>query len=50
MCLDPADAIEPAEILDFIAGWLASDPPALTHHCCTTSVTLSAVRASFART
>ena len=30
MSLDPADTIEPTETLDFIAGWLASDPARLT--------------------
>jgi len=29
MSLDPADTIEPTETLDFIAGWLASDPARL---------------------
>jgi len=30
MSLDPADTIELTETLDFIAGWLASDPAHLT--------------------
>jgi hypothetical protein len=30
MNLDPADAIELTETLDFIARWLASDPARLT--------------------
>ena len=29
-CLDTADAIELAEILQLIAGWLAADPERLT--------------------
>ena len=30
MSLDPADTVELAEILHFVAGWLASDPSRLT--------------------
>jgi hypothetical protein len=30
MNLDPADAVELTETLQFIAGWLASDPARLT--------------------
>ena len=30
MSLDPVDAVELAEILHFVAGWLDSDPSRLT--------------------
>jgi hypothetical protein len=39
-CLDTADAIEVAEILQLIIGWLATDPPPSRHHSWPTSATL----------